>query len=62
VSCPAGKRAIGGGAVSTTTSFAGPFLVSSFPTTNGGGWEARWARPTQGSWTIIVYAICATVQ
>jgi hypothetical protein len=61
VDCPAGKRALGGGGVSSTLSFAGPYLVNSRPRPDGAGWSVSYARETTASYTVTVYAICATV-
>jgi hypothetical protein len=61
VSCPSGKRALGGGARSTTLSFDGPYLVNSRPTPDGAGWTASYAKATTASYTVEVYAICAVV-
>jgi hypothetical protein len=55
VSCPAGKRALGGGGRS---SLAGVAMLTSRP--SGTGWEARWYAPTSGH-TVTTYAVCATV-
>lgn len=59
VSCPSGKKVLGGGAALNSVTSTGPRLVSSFPTTTG--WSAASARATAGSWTMRVYAICGVV-
>ena len=62
VSCPAGKRALGGGsAYSVANAAEGPFVILSQPTTGGTGWTVHTARSPISSWTMTVYAVCATV-
>jgi len=61
VSCPSGKKAVGGGAFTSPQSSTGPWLVGSLPTAGGAGWIAHWSHPTQSTWTSIVYAICVVV-
>jgi len=63
VSCPAGKKAFGGGVKSNIWSLAsGPYVVSSNPNAAGTGWEARMAHHSAGAnATITAYAVCGTV-
>jgi hypothetical protein len=68
VTCPAGKKLIGGGA-STLGDAAGVYLGESNPDTANNGWHAvgREIATTQqtggdlwtGDWRLVVYAICA---
>jgi hypothetical protein len=61
--CPAGKRAIGGGAV-ITGSLTNTFLSVSRPTDPGTGWLATGRESTggnAGSWAVQTWVICATV-
>jgi len=61
--CPAGKRAIGGGAV-ITGSTTNTFLATSRPTDPGTGWIATGRESTggnAGSWAVQSWVICATV-
>jgi hypothetical protein len=59
--CPAGKRAIGGGAHATGGNGNG-VLVSSEPTSDGRGWTAT-AAALSGTVQpgVLIYAICAVV-
>ncbi|MEV6978143.1 hypothetical protein [Kitasatospora sp. NPDC093806] len=56
VSCPAGKRAIGGGAEAQGTASV---LNGSFPTDDGTGWVGIGHQPGYSSVGISVYVICA---
>ncbi|MET8954241.1 hypothetical protein ACWEO4_26405 [Streptomyces sp. NPDC004393] len=56
VSCPAGKRVIGGGAEAQGND---AILVGSFPTDNGTGWVGLGRQNNYSSVGITVYAICA---
>lgn len=59
--CPEGKSALGGGAI--VFGDLPVALVSSAPAIGGRGWGAR-AReiiPTEGSWSMHVYATCANI-
>jgi hypothetical protein len=61
--CPAGKRAIGGGAV-ITGSATNTFLSTSRPTDAGTGWIATGRESTggnAGSWAVQTWVVCATV-
>lgn len=61
--CPAGKRAIGGGAV-ITGSGANTFLSTSRPTDPGTGWTATGRESSggnSGSWAVQTWVVCATV-
>jgi hypothetical protein len=62
-SCPAGKRAIGGGGV-LTGSTLNTFLTLSRPTDPGTGWIAAGRESSAGnagSWAVQTWVICATV-
>ena len=61
--CPAGKRAIGGGAV-ITGALTNTFLSNSRPTDAGTGWIATGRESTggnAGSWAVQTWVSCATV-
>jgi hypothetical protein len=59
--CPAGKRAIGGGGF-TQTPAAGVTVQNSFPVPGGTGWfvVARASNPGSG-WNYLAHAVCATI-
>ena len=59
--CPAGKRAIGGGGF-TQTPGAGVTVQNSFPVPGGTAWfvVARASNPGAG-WNYLAHAVCATV-
>ena len=61
VSCPAGKRALGGGGF-TQTPGAGVSVQNSFPPPGGTTWfvAARATTPGNG-WNYIAHVVCATV-
>ena len=63
VSCPAGKKALGGGAQTNTAAVGGPMIQKSRPFDNGTGWEATGveAAAFAGNWTVTAWAICAKV-
>ncbi|MEU1510342.1 MULTISPECIES: hypothetical protein [unclassified Kitasatospora] len=56
VNCPAGKRAIGGGAEAQGNEAV---LVGSFPTDGANGWVGIGRQPGSSSVGISVYVICA---
>jgi hypothetical protein len=61
--CPAGKRAISGGAV-ITGSAANTFLSTSRPTDPGTGWIATAREATggnAGNWAVQTWVVCAVV-
>ena len=61
--CPAGKRAVGGGAV-LTGSTTNTFLWTSRPTDAGTGWIASGRESTggnAGSWAVQTWVVCATL-
>ncbi|WP_030913108.1 hypothetical protein [Streptosporangium amethystogenes] len=58
VRCPAGKKAVGGGAEAQGNQAV---LVGSFPTDDGGGWIGLGRQPGYNDVGISVYAICANV-
>jgi hypothetical protein len=60
--CPAGKRAVGGGAV-ITGSAANTFLSTSRPTDAGTGWIATGREASggnAGSWAVQTWVVCVT--
>jgi hypothetical protein len=62
VSCPSGKKVLGGGAsVNTTTSTLA--ITRSSPASDLSGWtaEAQETAVFAGNWRVTVYAVCATV-
>jgi hypothetical protein len=60
VNCPAGKRVLGGGATTNSISASGgPFVYASIPS-GAGSWFAAMAASPATSWTMTVYAVCAT--
>jgi hypothetical protein len=63
VSCPAGKKALGGGfeTIGPYAPDAGPFPIHSVPTGSGEGWRILLGRSPAASWTESFYVICATV-
>ena len=61
VSCPAGKRVLGGGVrTNVVVAGAGPYVYNSQPNGNN-GWEAEMAALPAKSWTMTVFAVCANV-
>ncbi|GAA3107688.1 hypothetical protein [Streptosporangium carneum] len=58
VKCPAGKRAVGGGAEAQGND---AILVGSFPTDDGTGWIGLGRQNDYQDVGISVYAICAAV-
>jgi hypothetical protein len=61
VSCPAGKRVLGGGVrTNVVTAGAGPYVYNTQPNGNN-GWEAEMAALPAKSWTMTVFAVCANV-
>ena len=61
--CPAGKKAVGGGAV-ITGSGTNTFLTASRPTDPGTGWTATGRESTggnPGSWAVQTWVVCLTV-
>jgi hypothetical protein len=61
--CPAGKRAVGGGAV-ITGALTNTFLSVSRPTDPGTGWTATGRESTggnPGAWAVQTWVICAAV-
>jgi hypothetical protein len=61
VSCPAGKRVLGGGVkTNVVVAGTGPYVYNSQPFGNN-GWEAEMAALPAKSWTMTVYAVCANV-
>jgi hypothetical protein len=63
VSCPAGKKAVGGGGATAggIVPGDGPYIVVSQPFVDGTGWLVQTARGTEGGSVLLGYAICATV-
>jgi hypothetical protein len=61
VSCPSGKRVLGGGVnQSSQGAGSGPYAGRSYPVGNS-GWSASVPAPIGTATTVTVYAICATV-
>lgn len=62
--CPAGKRAVGGGfnSFSTSPAYPHPQFASSQPTPSGDGWavKAGWQTGTI-AWQLTAYAVCVYV-
>lgn len=62
--CPAGKRAVGGGfnSFSTSPAYPHPQFASSQPTPSGDGWavKAGWQTGTI-TWQLTAYAVCVYV-
>ncbi|GAA2910240.1 hypothetical protein GCM10010517_76710 [Streptosporangium fragile] len=58
VRCPAGKKAVGGGAEAQGNQAV---LVGSFPTDDGTGWIGLGRQPGYGDVGISVFVICANV-
>lgn len=57
--CPAGKKAIGGGSASSTYNTAdGPFVLQSRPLSDGSGWHVEVGRKAAGTFQHNVYAVC----
>lgn len=57
--CPAGKKAVGGGSASSSSSTAdGPFVLRSGPVLDGTGWHVEVGRKVAASWQHTVYAVC----
>ncbi len=57
VTCPAGKRLIGGGGA--VEGVAGPQMTISQPTTDGRWRATGYASTNFGAWQVTAYAICA---
>jgi hypothetical protein len=62
VSCPAGKKVIGGGGNVGTTAGEGPLVYRSFPGSNEASWTVSSTRSPVGSWGMTGYAICISVK
>jgi hypothetical protein len=63
ISCPAGKRTIGGGGGTGGGIIPGdgPYIVVSQPFDGGGGWLIQTARKNPGDSALLGYAICAEI-
>jgi hypothetical protein len=63
MSCPAGKKAIGGGGATGGGIIPGdgPYIVVSQPSSDGSSWLVQTARATSGYSALIGRLICATV-
>ncbi len=63
ITCPAGKKAVGGGGGTAggITAGDGPYIVVDQPFVDGSGWLVQTARGTSGGSVLLGYAICATV-
>jgi len=61
-SCPAGKRAVGGGGdTSNYNAAAGPFMIASRPNAQGTAWTVTMVASPAQTWTQTVYVVCANV-
>jgi hypothetical protein len=63
ITCPAGKKALGGGGGTAGGIIAGdgPYIIVNQPFINGDGWLVQTARATSGGSVLLGYAICANV-
>jgi hypothetical protein len=63
ITCPAGKRALGGGGGTAGGIIPGdgPYIIVDQPFIDGSGWLIQTARATEGGSVLLGYAICATV-
>ena len=63
VTCPSGKRVVGGGARVTGNGAAKSTITENFPDSDGNKWngKANEVVATSASWELQVYALCATV-
>jgi hypothetical protein len=63
VTCPAGKKALGGGGATAGGIIPGdgPYIIVSQPSIDGNGWLVQTARGADGGSVLLGYAICATV-
>lgn len=63
LSCPAGKKAVGGGGATAggIVPGDGPYIIVNQPSVDGTGWLVQTARGTSGGSGLLGYAICATV-
>lgn len=56
--CPAGKKALGGGASAT---YANAYVIDSAPTNDGTGWVVRSRNTSPSPATVYAWVICANV-
>jgi hypothetical protein len=63
ITCPTGKKAVGGGGATAGGIVAGdgPYIVVSQPSVDGNGWLVQTARGTPGGSVLLGYAICVNV-
>lgn len=63
ISCPAGKRVLGGGGGTAggVTVGDGPYIQNSQPFVDGTGWLIQTARAASGASVLVGFAICANV-
>jgi hypothetical protein len=63
ITCPAGKRALGGGGGTAggVSPGDGPYVINNQPSTDGSGWLIQTARATSGGSVLLGFAICANV-
>jgi len=63
ITCPAGKKAIGGGGGTAGGIIPGdgPYVIGNKPFVDGSGWLVETARGQEGGSVLIGYAICANV-
>jgi hypothetical protein len=63
ITCPAGKKAIGGGGATAggISPGDGPYIIVDQPFVDGSGWLVETARGQDGGSVLLGYAICANV-
>jgi hypothetical protein len=63
VTCPAGKKAVGGGGATAggIVPGDGPYIIVDQPSTDGRGWLVQTARGEDGGSVLLGYAICVHV-
>ena len=63
LSCPAGKKAVGGGGATAGGIIPGdgPYIIVNQPSVDGTGWLVQTARATSGGSVLLGYAVCATM-
>jgi hypothetical protein len=63
VTCPAGKKALGGGGATAggIVPGDGPYIIVSQPSLDGTGWLVQTARGMSGGSVLLGYALCANV-
>jgi hypothetical protein len=63
VTCPAGKKAVGGGGATAggIVPGDGPYIIVDQPSLDGSGWLVQTARGQDGGSVLLGYAICVNV-